>query len=106
MSKELAIKVCLHRIHTLCGEKRYQFLRREKNMQTLSDLGLTENDAIQALMRLKMSDYISGPEADYDGTDGQIWKFSHPISGETVYIKLKFFQHKGMDRLKIISFHM
>lgn len=74
-------------------------------MQTLFDLGLQLGDIIRVIQGLTVADYVSGPEDDLDGTDGQIWKFIHPISGCNVYIKLKFQEYNGMDSLTIISFH-
>lgn len=74
-------------------------------MQTLFDLELSINDVNDALLKLRLEDYIGGPEDDHDGGAGQIWKFRHPVSGCSIYIKIKFWEYKGQDRLKILSFH-
>jgi hypothetical protein len=105
MSKEFAIKICLQRIKNACSCGEVDFVRRQKNLQTLFDLNLTVNDVIGSLLNLSVSDYVSGPEKDRDGTPGQIWKFRHPISNYMIYVKLKFFELQTKDRLKIISFH-
>lgn len=62
-------------------------------MQTLFDFGLIEYADIQALIHLKTLDYITGPEAYRDVTTGQKCKFLHSVSRETIFLKLKFFQH-------------
>ena len=105
MSKEFAIKLCLQRIKILCEGNRYAFINRKNNLQTLFNMELCIDDVISALLNLKVEDYLSGPEDDYDGSDGQIWKFQHPVSGCNIYIKIKFWEFKGEDRLKILSFH-
>jgi hypothetical protein len=76
-----------------------------KNIQFLFDLCLTLNDVIDELFKLTTLDYISGPENDNDGTDGQIWKFRHALNNKTVYVKLKLFCEDKQDWVKIISFH-
>jgi len=105
MSKEFAIKICIQRIRTLCGKGQYEFVKRHKNMQALFDLGLRVEDIISILQGVSVADYISGPEDDYDGTKGQIWKFRHPVSDNIIYIKLKFQQREDKEILKILSFH-
>ena len=85
--------------------KKYYFVKRDKNMQALFDLGLNIPDVINAILHLRVEDYIGGPEDDFDGTDGQVWMFRHPLSGKSIYIKVKFWDYKGEDRLKILSFH-
>ena len=74
-------------------------------MQTLFDLELSINDVNDALLKLRLEDYIGGPEDDYDGSTGQVWVFRHPVSGRSIYIKLKFREFKGQDKLIILSFH-
>jgi len=105
MSKELAIKICMYRIRELIQNGRVVFVSRQKNRQTLFDFGLRKEDVFQKLLELQVADYISGPETDKNKSDGQIWKFCHPVSGIIIYIKLKFYQDNGTDSLKILSFH-
>ena len=105
MSEELLIKKSLLKIKKLCEKKKYILIKRKKNLQTLFDLELSINDVISAVLKLRIEDYIGGPECDYDGSDGQIWKFRHPVAGYSIYIKIKFWNQDGEDRLKILSFH-
>jgi len=105
MSKEFAIKLCITRIKKLCCEKQYDFVGRRKNLQALFDLGLTVEDVLEQLKGLSIEDYSGGPEADYDGSDGQVWKFIHPVMKTPVYIKVKFQSRPDGEVLKILSFH-
>ena len=105
MSKDFAIKICLHRIKESVNEGNVVFVNRRKNVQALFDLEMTEYDVFQKMLELKVEDYISGPESDRDKTGGQLWKFRHTITGSFVYIKLKFYLDNKIDYLKILSFH-
>ena len=60
-----------------------------KNRATLLRLGLLVDDLKDIIRSLTSIDYVSGPEDDYDGSDGKIWKFKKRAFGETFYIKLK-----------------
>ena len=106
MSKDFAIKICLHRIKESVNKGNVIFVNRQKNIQALFDMELTEYEVFQKLLELKYDDYISGPEVDRNKTGGQIWKFQHTITGIYIYIKLKFYQDNKIDYLKILSFHL
>jgi len=105
LSKELAIRVCLLRLKRAIENDHCVFVERQKNTQALFDLGLTLDSLFDVLLRLTPADYAGGPEADDNDTEGQIWKFTHPVEGQTVYIKLKFFSIQDQDWMKILSFH-
>ncbi len=105
MSKELAIKLCLERIKRCISSGDVLFVNRSKNLQTLFDLGLTEANVFDELLKLRPENYFSGPETDRDATEGQIWIFLHPLEEKKIYAKLKFFSSGSRDFLKIISFH-
>ena len=79
MSKDFAIKLFLHRLKVAVMEKRVLFINKAKNTQLLFDFNMTVTDVIRELYKLTPSDYVSGSENDDDGTDGQIWKFLHPL---------------------------
>lgn len=81
------------------------FARREKNDNTLFDLGISRDSVIDVIFKLTVSDYHKGPEDDHNGSDGDVWVFKHPVSGCVIYIKLKLYEKNGEDFLKIISFH-
>ncbi|MDE7439388.1 MAG: type II toxin-antitoxin system MqsR family toxin [Clostridia bacterium] len=75
----------LNAIHT----KQFIVANSEKNRETRFRLGLTVDDLKNIILSLTSIDYVSGPEDDYDGSDGEIWKFKKQAFGETFYIKLK-----------------
>ena len=82
-----------------CG---YTFWEREKNMQTLAELNLSIEDALEVIYQLTPRDYCSGPEPDRDYRNQRVWKFGCNIDGQEIYVKLADdYRHKA----KIISFH-
>jgi hypothetical protein len=106
LSNILSIKLCLGLIKELCIAGKVLFVQRRKNIQALLDLGLSVSDVFEVLKNLKVEDYHQGPVEDYDGSEGQIWKFIHPLSGKQIYIKVKIVFHGEKTRsLTIISFH-
>lgn len=79
----------------------FALVERNKNLNALSDLGLTKIGCRDILLGLSIDDYIDGPVEDAD-RPGDIWVFGKNIGGCEVYIKLKL-----IDSLmvKCISFH-
>lgn len=77
------------------------FIQRTKNIQGLISLGLTIPVAEQLIFSLTEEDYVGGPEADKDGSLGEIWFFCRLESGQQMYIKLKLAGNKA----KCLSFH-
>ena len=73
----------------------------EKNRNTKYRLGLVNKDLVQLVKDLKAIDYVSGPEDDYNGTEGSIWIFKKFAYGVFFYIKIK-----NVKPLKIISCHI
>ena len=84
--------------------KKYSFIPRKKNMDTLAQLGIMPLHAIKEMEELTVKDYISGPDPDRDCPESEpFWKFKKQISGSIVYIKFKIrYDDAG---LKIVSFH-
>lgn len=88
-------------------DDRFVFVTREKNKQTLLQLGITENHVRQVILGLTSSDYISGPEKDDDPTNqGAVWKFNKEVQGEKIYIKLNVRDDKAYRCVRCISFHL
>lgn len=79
---------------------------RAKNINTLTQLGITWSVAKRTLYSLTSRDYISGPDVDRDYPDSdRFWKFRKKLSGEYIYIKFKvLYQVDGS--LKIVSYHI
>lgn len=69
---------------------KYQFIPRKKNIDSLTSLGLTLQDAQEELLDLQISDYYKGPKKDLDpNKSGYIWEFKKNIEENVIYIKLK-----------------
>ena len=78
---------------------------RKKNMDSISNLGLTIQDVKNELLSLEFKDYQSGPEGDYSYS-GDIWIFKRKLGTTELYIKLKIdIANDGTEILKCLSFH-
>ena len=90
----------------LMASGRYVFVPRGKNLQALSNHGLTINDAKSEIIGLVVGDYYKGPKQDFDPAQpGDIWEFKKDVDGEQFYVKLKIQSRNGEDVLKCLSFH-
>jgi len=87
----------------------YSFVERQRNIQGLIDLGLTEpGDAVPLLLSLTPDDYCSGPEPDSDRPDEEVWVFGVEVEGTEAYVKVKRIDdpRSGIGcRALILSFH-
>lgn len=90
----------------LMAAGKYVFVPREKNMQALSNHGITIADAKSEIMGLMVKDYYKGPKQDFDSLqNGDIWEFKKDVDGDKFYVKLKIQNRNGEDILKCLSFH-
>ncbi len=79
---------------------------RSKNLHTLAMFGITWEDAKDEIRSLTYSNYISGPEPDYDLSEPDpVWIFKKYVDSQLIYIKLKICCSMN-DELKVISFHI
>lgn len=100
------ISAFLARAKKLVTMGRYRFVPRGKNLQALSDHGLTITDVKNEIIGLVVGDYYKGPKQDFDPTQpGDIWEFKKNVDGEQFYVKLKIQNRNGEDVLKCLSFH-
>ena len=84
----------------------FVFVPRGKNLQALSDHGLTVKDAKDEMPGLMVRDYYKGPKQDFDRSQpGDIWEFKKSVEGELFYVKLKIQKRNGKNILKCLSFH-
>lgn len=78
---------------------------RNKNIQSMADLSLTETLAKEEIMALSVADYCAGPKPD-ESQKGQVWEFGKKIGGVEVYIKLKVAELPNGEKIaKCLSFH-
>lgn len=102
----LQISSFLAQAKTLMAAGSYVFVPRSKNLQALSDHGLTVANAKEEILDLMVSDYYKGPKKDFDqNQSGDIWEFKKTIAGEQFYVKLKIQNRNGKNVLKCLSFH-
>ena len=99
------ILLYLAKLKDLVSSGKWALIPRKKNLDSLSNQGLTIQDVRNELLSLQLSDYISGPVPDYSYS-GDIWIFSRNINGIDFYIKLKIdIINDGTEILKCLSFH-
>ena len=76
------------------------------NSKTLTDLGLTPEQALSELMELTPSHHLDGPEGDRDPKfKGEVCEFTLPINGRRVYVKIRLVTVRQRIYGTCISFH-
>lgn len=85
-------------------QKKFVFIQRQKNLQTLALLGITVKHAKEVIAALMYCDYCRGPMQDRDRQNANVWEFGYSISGKNIYIKLSDDFSSGYA--KCISFHI
>lgn len=79
------------------------FIKRKKNLDSISQLGVQIKQAKAIIMELTYENYNKGPEQDRDIKSGNIWEFGAKIDNQEVYIKLS--DDFSYNIAKCISFH-
>lgn len=79
---------------------------REKNMETLSSMGLLFSDVASTMYALTYNEYIKEPEVDrrYPKSD-KLWVFKTKLDNQIIYIKFKILYQKD-GSVKTLSFHI
>lgn len=100
------IAIFLARAKKLVSAGKYDFVPRRKNLQALSQHGMTVADAKSEILGLVVGDYYKGPKQDFDPSHyGEIWEFKKDVDGDQFYVKVKIENRNGEDVLKCLSFH-
>jgi hypothetical protein len=77
-----------------------------RNLNPLSDLGLTEALAKMEVMDLSVSDYCEGPIGDDNPRErGNVYVFGKDMEANEAYIKLKIAYTGEQKIAKCLSFH-
>ena len=61
---------------------------REKNMNTLAELGITAKFRDDIVKQLSTEDFYKGPEPNVQNNLGDMWVFGKTINSKDVYIKI------------------
>jgi len=84
----------------------FDLSRRDKNMDTLTGLGLTVQDCRNIINSLVVEDCCRQPEDDRDDVrGGSVWFFGTKIGDREIYIKLKLVDLGDKKLAKCLSFH-
>lgn len=86
---------------SLLKSNKFQFIKRQKNLNSMNEHGLSIADVKFHIESLTTANYYKGPKEDIDRS-GKIWEFGTEINDEMFYIKLKI---KFDKLLCCISFH-
>ena len=81
----------------------FSVIERDKNLQSLAELGIFSYQAVNIILKLTYKNYSSGPEPDVDYPKHNVWKFGYNLDGEQIYIKLT--DDFSCNIAKCISFH-
>ena len=86
------------------AEPGWVLVKRQENMECISQLGFKSQDVKEVLLSLSVEDYCEGPCQDRD-QKGEVWIFGKEIENKSVYIKLKLASFDKLKIVRIISFH-
>jgi len=105
-TKEAVIEF-LMKMKKCINDGRYGFEPREKNLNTLSKLGLMPNHVKEYLLQLTYKNYFNGPETDRDEnkSPGEIMFFGADINDIEIYIKVKLLSLNNGKFCMCLSFH-
>ena len=107
-SKDDVVKF-LH-LYKNCVKEHFIFINRKKNMDDIARFGLSMSEVKNILLSLTPSDYVVGPETDYNNSLGEVWTFGVYIECCCLYVKLKIEPMKPPSGdvvmvAKCLSFH-
>ena len=99
------IELFLREARELCGAGTRTLVPRGENRAGLRAIGITEVQAWEVVVRLTANNYHKGPEADDNGSEGELWFFGASVEGTPCYLKLKIEPTAAGRLLKCLSFH-
>lgn len=85
--------------------ERITLVPRQKNLQSMSTLGLTMSDVKNVCLGLQPGDRFTGPVPHDRGFDGEVWIFTPLYKEKKMYLKVFLTSEHNQDYLQIISFH-
>ena len=96
----------LAKVKKLVSSGCWALIPREKNLDSLSNLGLTIQDVKEEILSLEVRDYEKGSEFDYSYSS-EVWIFKRKAAQNDFYIRLKIdIANDGTEILKCLSFHV
>ena len=100
--KKEEIETFLETFKTMMKTIGFRLIPREKNLQSLADLEISHDFAKNEINKLTYKNYESGPLADHEKKNKNVWIFGVVIGNKEVYIKLS----DDFKRVaKCLSFH-
>ena len=100
------IQQILSDLRTAIDAGKFIPIERQKNKNTLAQLGITWQDAKNEIYELEARHYFQGPSIDRDRpSSDKFWVFKKRVDGEVIYIKFKVL-YKEDGSVKLVSFHI
>ena len=96
-----AVNAFLKRFKMKMSSEEMVLVRRKPNLDSIARLGFTLDEVERVVLGLTEKNYVKGPEADNDGSAGEIWVFGVTEAGYEIYVKLKL----DPAEAKCLSFH-
>lgn len=72
----------------------FSILRRKKNNDFMMKYSLYTEDIKNIFLDLEVDDYLSGPEQDEGGYEGEVWIFNPIFQDIKLYVKLRLQDNK------------
>lgn len=86
-------------------DERVRLWPREKNMNTLAELGIMWKDVCEELANLTISDYAGGPDTDISRpSEDKAWVFVSWLFQKKMYVKFVV-EHSKEGSILCLSFH-
>lgn len=83
-----------------------EFIERDKNLNFMTNLGLTINDVKECILSLTPSNYLSGPSKDHDSRRREdVFEYLITYKDKELYLKIKIVQLDNKEIVRCISFH-
>ncbi|MDZ5474182.1 hypothetical protein SM124_21030 [Bacillus sp. 31A1R] len=83
--------------------KKVDFILGPEEKYTLSNMGISYQDAFELVNEITYMNYYRGPSADHKNPSEVVWEFGFEEVPQDIYIKLKF--RNNRDDLLMLSFH-
>lgn len=90
IAQEFQVRLFLAQLKKIARKKRIIFYKdKHKNVQTMSELGISFKDCEEHLLKLTLEDYVEGPTDDSTVFGAKRWVFRKIIEGREMYIRLR-----------------
>ncbi len=87
MTTQSEVNKFLGALKKAINQRGISVIQREKNVNTMTELGFHNMDVQNEVLRLDSTDYIDGPKPDRDVPGEFFWEFGRIVEHEEIYIR-------------------